>query len=162
MSVYVPALIANAFLYKARGAGARLSHMQLQKLVFFVHAWGLALRGESPLAERPQAWPYGPVFETLYHQLKGFGSSDIGVYLEQMNPHTGRFEALIPSQADVGLWNLLGQVWEKYGNFSAMELSALTHEPGGPWEATRNAQQLVLSDEQVQQYYRAKLQYAVN
>jgi uncharacterized phage-associated protein len=160
MLVYAPSLIANAFLYKARGAGARLSHMKLQKLVFFVHAWGLALHGESHLSERPQAWPYGPVFETLYHQLKEFGSSDVAVYLKQMNPQTGRIEALIPSREDAGLWDLLEQVWKRYGHFSAIELSALTHEPGGPWEASRNAQQLTLSDDQVKSHYRGKLQHA--
>lgn len=159
MFTYSPSLIANAFLYKARQTGAQLSHLKLQKLVFFIHAWGLALKGTSPVLDSPQAWPYGPVFESLYHELKGFGSKPVDTYLLQMNPHSGQLEPQIPVHSDTDFWGLLDQVWDRYSPFSAVQLSALTHEPGGPWEKARQGQVLSLTDDAVRDYYRGKLQH---
>jgi len=157
MSAYSPSLVANAFLYKARQSGAQLSHMKLQKLVFFMHAWSLALAGGSVVAARPEAWTYGPVFDTLYHELKGFGSRPVDGYLVQMNPLSGQREAQIPHQADEGFWRLLDQVWGRYSPLTALQLSELSHEPGGPWEQARKALKLQLDDEVVRDFYRAKL-----
>lgn len=160
MNEYSPGLVANAFLYKARQSGAQLSHMKLQKLVFFLHAWSLALAGHSVVSARPQAWTYGPVFDALYHELKGFGSHPVDNYLVQMNPHTGQIEAQIPVQSDANFWDLLEQVWERYSPFTAIQLSELSHEPGSPWEQARKTMKLLLDDEAVMDFYRAKLTHA--
>lgn len=160
MSAYSPSLVANAFLYKARQSGAKLSHMKLQKLVFFVHAWSLAMKGVSAVADRPEAWTYGPVFDALYHELKGFGSRPVDSYLVQMNPASGQREPQMPLQTDAEFWGLLEQVWDRYSPFTALQLSELTHEPGSPWEQARKATKLLLADEAVRDFYRAKLTHA--
>ena len=38
MVTYSTNLVANAFLYRARQSVVQVSHMKLQKLVFFMHA----------------------------------------------------------------------------------------------------------------------------
>lgn len=160
MSNYSPSLVANAFLYKAKQGGAQVSHMKLQKLVFFMHAWSLASVGQSFVSEGPQAWPYGPVFESLYHHLKNFGSSSVDSYLTQMNPVTGERQAQIPVFTDNEFWGLLEQVWQRYNSFSALQLSALTHEAGGPWEKARQSQVVSISDEAVREYYKPQIAHA--
>ena len=159
MSSYTPSLVANAFLYKARQSGAQMSHMKLQKLVFFMHAWSLAALGKSFVAETPEAWPYGPVFGTLYHELKTYGSRNIDSYLLQINARTGHLEAQIPVLKDQAFWGLVDQVWDRYGSLSALQLSALTHEPGGPWEKARLGH-VPLSNEIIRDHYRVQLQRA--
>lgn len=134
--------------------------MKLQKLVFFVHAWSLASTGSSFVSERPEAWQYGPVFDSLYHELKGFGSRDIDAYLTQTNPDTGERQAMVPVFTDTAFWNLLVQVWDRYGQFSALQLSALTHESGGPWEQAHTTQSVWLQDDIVRDYYRPQIQHA--
>ena len=160
MATYSTNLVANAFLYKARQSGVQVSHMKLQKLVFFMHAWSLASTGASYVNERPEAWPYGPVFDSLYHELKSFGSRDIDAYLTQMNSETGERQALIPVFSDSAFWGLLEQVWNRYGSFSALQLSALTHEAGGPWEQARQTHAGWLPDEVVRDYYRPQIPHA--
>lgn len=134
--------------------------MKLQKLVFFVYAWSVASRDESFLLERPEAWQYGPVFDTLYHELKGYGSREIDSYLTQMNPQTGERQTLIPAFTDVEFWSLLNQVWDRYSSFSALQLSALTHEAGGPWEKARQSGTGWLTDNSVRDYYKPQMQHA--
>lgn len=157
MATYPSNVVANAFLYKARQSGAQISHMKLQKLVFFAHAWSLALQGSSVVLERPEAWTYGPVFDSLYHELKSYGSRPIDNYLVQMNPRSGQREPLMPDLGDTGFWSILNQVWEKYSPLTAIQLSAITHEPGGPWEEARKSQSGWLDSGRVRDHYRAQL-----
>lgn len=117
------------------------------------------MRGSSYVNERPEAWDYGPVFESLYHELKGFGRSDVDTYLEEMNPQTGQREPIMPARSNTEFWGLLEQVWDRYGHFSGLELSDLTHESGGPWEKARQNRNGWLEDETVRDYYREKLQH---
>lgn len=161
MTAYSPSLVANAFLFKALQSSVRVSHMKLQKLVFFIHAWSLASKGSSYVNEQPEAWTYGPVFDTLYHELKSFGSREIDGYLMQMNPQTGERQALIPVLTDGEFWSLVDQVWARYGAFSALQLSALTHEAGGPWEQARKMGSGWLSDENIRDHYRPQIQHAI-
>jgi uncharacterized phage-associated protein len=157
MMAYAPRLVANAFLVDAKKRGVGLTHMQLQKLVFFIHAWSLALKRASFLNERPEAWKYGPVFESLYHELKAYGSQNVGNLLTEFNPSTGTFLAMVPSPQDQDFWSLFEQVRERYGRFSAMELSALSHEKGGPWEQARGAMVGDIPDDWIADFYRSKL-----
>lgn len=160
MSTYSPSLIANAFLVKAQETGAPMTHMKLQKLVFFVHAWSLALKDKSLVNETPQAWQYGPVFNSLYHELKQHGSSAVSGYLKQLDAETGTLKPMIPIRTDSEFWNVLDQVWDRYGRLSALQLSALTHEAGGPWESARKRVAETLNDDEVRNYYRAQLHAA--
>jgi uncharacterized phage-associated protein len=156
---YSPALVANAVIHRAKERGRSLDHMQVQKLVFFMHAWSLALKGQSMLSERPEAWPYGPVFTSLYHRLKGFGARKIDVLLEEYFPPTGQLTPLIPNYADAEFWSMVDQVLSRYGHFSALQLSELTHDTGGPWERTRQAQQVTIDDQLIREHFTKQLQH---
>jgi len=162
METYPPDVIANALLHHARQGGASrqrmrsMTHMKLQKLIYFVYAWGLAL-GVNPLSERPQVWEYGPVFSSLFHILKTNGSRPV-TGVEQVDPNTGEWCFLMPPPSDAEILNLIEMVWERYGEFSAMELSALAHEDGTPWTSARAARKGFLDDEEVEKHYRSKLE----
>ena len=56
---YKPRLIANAFLLKASSYRRSLSHLQLQKLVYFAHAWHLAIHKEPLIKMRVKPRPSG-------------------------------------------------------------------------------------------------------
>jgi len=154
---YSPRVVANALLRRAKERGVKLTHMKLQKLVFFMHAWSLALNDKLLLKEKPAAWPYGPVFDTLYHDLKSFGSNPIDSLLTELNPVTGNVTAMVPSPTDGSFWKLLDSVWDRYSVFSAMQLSALTHEAGGPWDKARRGQTGDIPDDWIKSHYKAKL-----
>ncbi|WP_431102364.1 Panacea domain-containing protein [Roseateles noduli] len=155
---YSPAIVANAVLYRAKQRGIRISHLKLQKLIFFIHAWRLALQGLPAVDERPEAWEYGPVFETLFHRLKNLGHEAICQYIETVEARTNAYQALMPSIEDAAFWRILDQVMDRYGGLSASQLSTLGHEPGGPWSTARAAKQAVIPDDSIRSFYREKLQ----
>jgi uncharacterized phage-associated protein len=125
---YPPLATANFFISEyARGRG--IEHMKLQKLVYFSHGWWLTGHPGPYLNERPQIWKHGPVFDSLYHVLKTFGSLPIAE-IQSSSP----FEkpALIDGR-DSEVRGLLVWVWQKYGHLSSFALSDMTHREGTAW-----------------------------
>ena len=155
--MYKPRLVANALLHKARSEGVSLTHLKLQKLLFFMQAWGLALSNNQVFSELPEAWPYGPVYTSIYHELKDNGSESIRGYLEEPDLQTGKFRALVPNRGDTKFWNLLKQVWERYGSFTAGQLSTLSHVSGGPWDLARKKGEDRIDPSEIRQFYSKRL-----
>lgn len=156
MHLYSPAYVGNAFIYRASQGKRRLTHLQLQKLVFFFHGWSLAIHGQSSVNERPEAWPYGPAFDSLYHQLKQHGGERVE-YMLMMCRQTGERKTLIPSPEETGFWDFLNQVWHAYGRFSPGQLSDLAREKDGPWQVARDSKQGWLDDGVVAAHFQAKM-----
>lgn len=156
---YSAALVANAFLYRAAQAGRRLGHLEVQKFVFFLHAWTLTLLGRSFVSERPEAWQYGPLFSSLYYRLRPFEKKPIEL-LPEFQPETGELVPLIPNRNDRLLWFYVDQVLDRYGKFSPDELSAIAHQRGGPWEEARKAKVAVMSDELIRKHFAEKVVHA--
>lgn len=71
------AAVANYFLDKAREDGVDLSPMKLQKLIYFAHGWHLAIYGEPLIDESVEAWAWGPVISSIYHDFKKYGRDPI-------------------------------------------------------------------------------------
>lgn len=128
---YDPKSIANVFLAMAEAEGKRLTPLQLIKLVYIAHGWYLALTSKPLIRESPEAWQYGPVVPSLYHEFKKFGNS----------PITGRCEyafdiappELPEDGEDGGLHRFLQKIWKVYGKYTGAQLSTLTHQEGTPW-----------------------------
>lgn len=130
--------VANYLLDCAREDGETLSPMKLIKLVYLCHGWNLGLTGEPLIRENVEAWRYGPVIPSLYHDLKEFGNQPVtryaswpvwqgaGASIQEPKLTTATPETIA----------LLRKVWQEYKPYSAVDLSAMTHQPGTPWYVT--------------------------
>ena len=119
--------VANYFIERSQG---RLTHMQLQKLVYISH--GYALASGQPLIENAiEAWEYGPVIPALYHKLKQWGAKPVADVVRASGP-AGR-ESVPRVPEDYELRPILDKVYETYGKLSGFELSTITHRPDTPW-----------------------------
>jgi uncharacterized phage-associated protein len=125
-----PVQVANTFIARF-GANADLSHMKLQKLVFFADGWQVGFSGVPLVNERPQVWRYGPVFKSLYNALTGYGNTPIKTPVV-VNPFTRAIPIIEQNGADNDSL-LIDWIWNKYGRYSAMDLSRETHATGTPW-----------------------------
>ena len=86
---YPAKAVANYFIDIARCEGEQLSPMKIQKLVYFAHGWYLALYDEPLLDEKIEAWRYGPVVPSLYHEFKRYGSGTIERYAIDFEANNG-------------------------------------------------------------------------
>ena len=177
MKNYSPGAIANCFLKKSWDQRYALTSVHLQKLVYFANGWHMAFNNNEdevlPLINEPfQAWEYGPVCASIYHEFKGFGSNPISKnYLMReiiilKNSSGFKIEPSDISSTDKKTTNLLEEVWEKYSKFEAFQLSAMTHfdDPDNPWrKAIESAKQegivrgKEISSKDIKNYFRKLL-----
>ena len=127
---FAPLAIANTFLAEHGAESGGVSHMKLQKLVFYAYGWWLASHDEPLTTEAPQVWKFGPVFNSLYSALAPFGMQPID------SPRRAVPIGAAPTVPDDEneVRELLEWVWQRYGGHSAGQLSDMTHAPGTPWQ----------------------------
>ena len=150
MNTYQVNQIADWFLAAIdREAGDTISHLKLQKLMYYAQAWSLALNHKCLFDEDFEAWTHGPVLPTLWQRFKEFDWNSIPP------------EAII-SNTD-GLTEedeeLLSDILNSYGDLSAKHLEELTHSET-PWRNARGNLPIearsthIIDKERMQEYYR--------
>jgi uncharacterized phage-associated protein len=102
-----------------------LCPLRLQKLLYYVQGWSLALRGRPAFDDEIEAWTLGPVVPEIYWQFKPVGALVIV-------PAQAGEQAILPS-SDA---RLVEVVWREYGKYSASELIRRTHAER-PWTSAR-------------------------
>jgi uncharacterized phage-associated protein len=135
---YYPSSIANFFLYQSFDENIPLTPMKLIKLVYIAYGWHLAIYDKKLFDEKIQAWNYGPVIPSIYHEFKRFGKDQINDYSRSLNEKTGELSLVKVVKDRTEVSKTLKIVWEIYKNHSAEQLSELTHETGSPWDKAIN------------------------
>lgn len=112
--------IANWFLCNIdRDAGDSITHLKLQKMVYYAQAWALALLDRPLFDEDFQAWAHGPVAPSLFNRFRGSSWDAL--------PLPGECPVLDSDSED-----LLQEVLGIYGDLSGKHLERLTHKED-PW-----------------------------
>lgn len=131
--LFSPKSIANYFLDLAKANGESISPMKLQKLVYYAHGWYAGYTGKPLINEAIEAWQYGPVIPSLYHEFKRFGASSITCKATDFE----NFELReVSPPEDVDIRKFLENVWSSYGHITGIRLSEMTHAAGSPWDQT--------------------------
>lgn len=99
---------------------------KVQKLLYLVYGAFLAIYGERVCNERPQAWPYGPVFPKTRIALINMGD----LYKISLS------EVSSPVENDTELKKVIDFVFAGFGKKTAGQLTVWSHRIGSPWERT--------------------------
>lgn len=117
--------IAKWFLSKES-----MSNKKLQKMCYYAYCWCIVLLNDMEdsidniiCKDGFEAWIHGPVCRKLYFNYKNYGWDDIPLYQGRIN---------LPNQ----VVEVLQEVWETYGGFTATQLERLTHSEK-PWIEAR-------------------------
>lgn len=122
--------IANYFIQKSN---FEIDLLKLMKLVYFSYGWSFVfLDNKVPLIdENIEAWQYGPVIPSIYHEFKG-EKNPLRRYAKDYNSLEKReCEVEIPDKLEI--IEFLNHMWKIYGKYTGWELSVFTHEAGAPW-----------------------------
>ena len=154
--MYRPNQIANYFITRY-GSDHDITPMQLVKLVYLAHGWYLGATDKIPLIdENPQAWKWGPVVPQVYHSFKEYESSPI------RKPTTSGI-TVTTEELPENIRLFLDALWNRYGKYSGIELSTLTHQEGTPWHVTwyelggKEQMGKQISPTLIHEHYKAKL-----
>jgi len=123
--------VAYRMLQVAEIKGIKLSNLQLQKLVYIAHGYLLGWKGNPLFSEAVNAWKYGPVISTIYHQFKRFRDNKI----EGLNLSDLTLELSSDSE------EIVSGVLDMYGNDNTMDLVNITHQTDTPWDTVWNSQE---------------------
>lgn len=146
--MYSSLYIANKFIDIAKEVNKYLTPMQLIKLVYIAHGWSMALNDKQLVAEDVIAWKYGPVIPELYREIKSYRANNITKKITVS-------DNLDIKNEDV---ELIKEVYNKYGKFDGLELSAITHKKGSPWSKTwEKTPWGVIPDADISNYYKMLL-----
>ncbi|MBW7888202.1 MAG: DUF4065 domain-containing protein [Bacteroidetes bacterium] len=124
---------------------SNISPMKLQKLLYYVKVWGIVSK-EYTFNGTFEKWKHGPVNNEVYQEFKKFGSKNISINFSQ------------PDSLNINKKELIDLILELYTPYTALTLSAMTHQDA-PWQETRLNS--VITDKSIYSYY-SKLPFAKN
>lgn len=115
--------VARFLLAMAEGddGGENLSNLKLQKLLYYAQGAHLALHDKPLFSDNIKAWQHGPVVPQVWHDYKGYGAGEIA---EEIDEDFSDF----PTEAK----DVLAEVYDVFGQFSAWKLRNMTHNEA-PW-----------------------------
>lgn len=118
--------VANYFLKVVeRDSGSSITHLKLQKLVYYAQAWHLVFTKGKPLFnDRIEAWVHGPACPRLYSKFREYGFNNIPSPKDPLYKFS-------PEELET-----LEAVWDCYGDYDAKFLEELTHQEL-PWREAR-------------------------
>jgi uncharacterized phage-associated protein len=124
--------VANLLLDHADSLALRLTNMGVQKVIYFAHGWHLA-RWDEPLIVQPiEAWKYGPVIHAVWEAFKQARDAPIEGRAMKFDPVRRMLSvATAPFTPEISAF--LAAMLCSYGHIDPIELSRMTHRPGGPW-----------------------------
>ena len=146
-------IVANCFLQRDfKNQKASITPMKLQKLIYFLQGWHLAITGRSAIDGEFEAWPYGPVNPDLYHRFKEDRNNPISKYARSLSG--GESQTLIVDpDAQREFQEIFEFVVERYTRYSGVQLSAMTHVSGTPWDIARNKGEDVIPKDKIKEYF---------
>ena len=147
------------YLLAIQGA---MSHLKLQKLLYYVEAWHLALYDQALIPDDFKAWVHGPVCPDVWHMVKDLSILNGEIFIKEDK------KDVVLSRGKKALSRdqiaLIKDVLEEYGDKSAHHLEALTHSEL-PWiEARGNLPASQASSNRIKKstmkkFYRERLQH---
>src|SRR4051812_22713719 len=106
--------IANCLLDFGDERGLSLTHLALQKIVYFSHGLSYARFGHPLILNRVEAWKRGPVVRELYFAFNNFGERPISSRAKIINGLT-RTEEVISYNFPTPILSHLEDVLSVYG-----------------------------------------------
>ena len=111
--------IARYIIHRFQEAGDPVDNLKLQKLLYYVQGWHLAVLGKPAFGDRIEAWAHGPVQPATYGSWKHYRWSPIS-------------EVVTAPDLEKELVDLIKEVLDAYGGDTGYDLELRTHrEP--PW-----------------------------
>jgi len=139
-----PRAIANLLLDLAERKSLRISHVALQKLLFFAHARYL-VDNKAPLVKGHfEAWQYGPVHPAVFKAFKGNGRQPINKRALATNIVSGE-TWVVPAPDFPPAIAAVERILDQLGNLDGNSLIKLSHAKNGPWHAVVSKSKVAFS-----------------
>jgi len=121
--------------------GDGMTHLKLQKLLYYCQGFALVLLQRPIFTNEIQAWAHGPVVVDVYQEFKRYGDGII------VGLGPGDMSVLTDDEK-----SLIDDVFEVYGGYSASRLRNLTHNEK-PWLDAENKLDKVITHKALRDFF---------
>ncbi len=124
--------LVDAFRYRKNKS---LTHLKLQKLLYFAQAWYFNLHGSPMFKQKIEAWNDGPVVPDVYFALKKIGGYDKydHIVLLKSDAYSGLD---VEAELDNKIGSVLMDVYYEFADATSDQMKLLTHDTD-PWKKAR-------------------------
>lgn len=159
--------ISRYLIARSDEVGDLMTNKKLQKLLYYVKAWGLVYFPDGVIAEPFEAWVHGPVCVGVYNAYKRFGYNPIRLDYPEgktASDYIKDFKSQCRQASDIDFEKseMIDAVFEKYGMLTSLQLELLTHSER-PWiEARKGLSPVetgnrVIDEKVMKEYYSNKV-----
>lgn len=137
-----------------------MSHLKLQKLLYYVEAWHLAFFECSIIKEDFKAWLHGPVCVPVWHKIKKM--SVLNDRIKVKDGDVAKIKKTVEAKLDLKQKELINDVLSEYGDKTSYHLECLTHAER-PWIHARGntpsdeASSARISKTEMKKFYQSRL-----
>lgn len=150
---YSAKAVANFFIKKSLEDHKPLTHLQLQKMVFFAHAVYFKEYHKPLVVDPVFAWKYGPVFLDLYLSLKDYGDSPVTDNISDAMLLQNGEDVFVTTpeinSKDTKVLKFLDGAYNALHDMTGGRLCAISHAKGGAWYKTLEERGLDPEDKNV-------------
>lgn len=123
-----------------------VSNLKLQKLIYYAQGFHLAIFDTPLFDEEIEAWTHGPVIPSVYHAYKQHVKAPITVTAPEYD---------VSKQFSDTQRDLLNEIYDVFGQFSAWKLRNMTHDEP-PWLDNEETAS-VIPKSTMQSYFKTRL-----
>lgn len=137
--------IANIQKHDQESESEALTHLKIQKLLYYSQALSLVYLNKPLFDENIEAWEHGPVVNAIYYKLKSHGKDDLQNIeeLQYTNDILSADEKSIVEMA-----------FREYARYTASYLRNKTHEET-PWlEAWDKGKNTIISHDKMREFFK--------
>lgn len=127
-----------------------ITHLKLQKLLYFAQGIYLALNNDVLFSDDIVAWQHGPVVKCVYDEYKHNGRNPIDIELNNND------EQLINGiENDARAIETLRLTYDNFAIYTAWQLREMTHQQGTPWDEAveNNGLNSVINTKSIRKYF---------
>ena len=136
-----------------------MTNLALNKILYFAHAWYLALHKKPLLSTTFEAWDHGPVIPSVYHGFKRHRSSPIKSRAKMIDLESGE-DIDAKCELSIDETNHLRKMLDFYGEKTGSTLRNMSHESGAPWDIVRQTAPepgMIIPDALIAEYFSMRL-----
>mgnify|MGYP004477188473 CR=1 FL=1 len=115
----------------------RITHLKLQKLLYYAQGISLALYNKPIFKEKIEAWQHGPVVREVYSLFNVFGRNPIIMPMQESDE-----EIITEIEQDKETIDTLNLTYDNFAIYTAWQLREMTHIDNSPWDITEKTKGL--------------------
>lgn len=127
-----------------------ITHLKLQKLLYYAQGVYLALENEKLFNEPLEAWEHGPVVRNVYDTYCVFGRNQIIIPATEENN-----EIVRKIEEDSKVKEILELVYNNFAIYTAWQLREMSHIKDGPWDKTPKNQEIDI--EMIKEFFKKEI-----